>query len=183
MPPKGTIIEVEGQLRFSFDERWNAFKWDEAPEFIDGLQRHKGTQGVDIIAALDGRQLWLIEVKDPRAHRIEFKRKASDLHSVVAGKARDTLAGAFWSVDRLGNGRISKYLRVLLAETEKVGVALWWEGVDKVFVSMMQVEIERQLKWMNPKVLVTSRSLFGAREQTILQGVQVSSLRGAPARR
>src|SRR5580692_8886295 len=61
----------EGHLRFRFDSSWYAIKYDEHPDYRERIERLDGTKAVDFVAVHRDSQLFLIEVKDFRGHRIE----------------------------------------------------------------------------------------------------------------
>ena len=84
-----TVIR-EGKLTFSFSRNCAACKYDEWSFYRNLFQRAAdGTKAVDMICIENGA-VWLIEVKDYRQHR---QMRLIDLASVIARKARDTLAG------------------------------------------------------------------------------------------
>jgi len=65
-----TRIE-EGDLAFDFGDRWRVFKLDEHRDYRERVGKLEGTKAVDFLGVLDERELYLIEVKDFRGHRIE----------------------------------------------------------------------------------------------------------------
>lgn len=174
-------IEVEGQLRFSFERpAWSARKWDEEPAYLEGLQRFDG-KAVDIIATLNQRSLHLIEVKDPRGHWIEYRDRypVEELAGIVADKVRDTLAGLVFGRDRHPGEHLLVHLKTLFARDEKVLVVLWLESfaLQPALATTLKGLIEHRLRWLNPKVVVTSRALWPG-----LPGLTVESMQGAPWR-
>ena len=63
----------EGVLAFEFGERWKIFKLDEHSDYRERIGKIEGTKAVDFLGILDERELYLIEIKDFRQHRIETK--------------------------------------------------------------------------------------------------------------
>ena len=72
----------EGRLKFQFEEAFVPWKYDDS-SFAGGAK------GVDFLCHTKDT-LWLIEVKDYRAHE---RQKSQDLSEEVAEKVRDTLGG------------------------------------------------------------------------------------------
>lgn len=181
-PPRKTTIDVEGGLRFTFDERWLAVKWDDSPAYREGLHRLETTKAADIVAAVNRAVLWLVEVKDPRGFRTTFKEKAKDLHKITAAKTRDTLAGAIWSIGRDADDALTAMVRIwLTAKPMRIGVVLWLEGADAAQALAIKDGIESELRWLNPIVVVTNRTLLAAtKAKSHLEGMEVVSLPGAP---
>ena len=85
----------EGHLRFRFDDSWYAIKYDEHPDYRERIERLDGTKAVDFVAVHRDSQLFLIEVKDFRGHRIENqpRLREGELAIEVGQKVRDTVAG------------------------------------------------------------------------------------------
>ena len=80
----------EGSLTFSFNNDWQVIKYDDSSFHTKHFQRFAGgSKAVDFIA-FHGQELWLIEVKDYRAHP---RTKTIDLYEEIASKVRATLAG------------------------------------------------------------------------------------------
>lgn len=152
----------ESGLRLSFDRNWRVLKWDQHPAFIEGLQRHRHTGGVDFLA-LHGTAPYFIEIKSFREHRIENKGKfrTGELVDKIAGKVRDTIAGAVWAVHRgLADGEVTPILRHLFVRPEKFRVVFWLEEdpwprpADR---SVLQAKIKERLNWLSPHVLVSCK--------------------------
>ncbi|NJK31220.1 MAG: hypothetical protein HC927_01730 [Deltaproteobacteria bacterium] len=87
---------VEQNVLFTFDESWSCEKWDDCDVYRNGIAVLQGTQAVDFLG-VHGDSMYLIEVKDFRAHRIESKNVAGgEIHywsTEIACKVRDTIAG------------------------------------------------------------------------------------------
>lgn len=87
-----TVVR-EGLIELRFAEGWVASKYDEWPFYRDHVARGiEGTKAVDVVALALDSTLWLVEIKDYRAHG---RTKPMDLADEVAIKVRDTLAGIF----------------------------------------------------------------------------------------
>lgn len=83
---------TEGKLRFDFPVQWEATQYD-SWTFYDNQFANScgGNKAVDFLAYHPQQDcLWLIEVKDYRAHR---RAKPIHIWDEMAVKARDTLAG------------------------------------------------------------------------------------------
>lgn len=80
----------EGCLKFQFEEASIPWKYDDSSFYRNQFQSFAGgAKGVDFLCHTRNT-LWLIEVKDYRAHE---RQKSQDLSEEVAEKVRDTLAG------------------------------------------------------------------------------------------
>ena len=96
------MIEIEeGRLTFAFPDGWTAAKYDAWAFYRNQFQNVAGgCKAVDLLALGPNRTLWLIEVKDYRAHP---RTKVQDLPSEIAVKVRDTLAAllpaSVWAAD------------------------------------------------------------------------------------
>lgn len=174
-----SFVHDEGKLRFSFDGHWRVMKWDSHGAYIDGLQKFQTTKAVDFFGLYIGAP-WFIEVKDFRSHRIENKERltSGELAREVACKVRDTVAGMVWAYDRapLDQSDLKISLRSLINRGEKVPVVLWLEEdrpPQPALASALAEAIKRELIWLNPKVLVTCRSLA---ETAPIHGLAVMSL-------
>lgn len=175
-----TTIELEGRLRFDFDGTWKATKWDDAVEYRDGLSRHEGTRAVDIIGTRFESESWFVEGKDPRGHRIDYRPARAHVAELVAEKVRDTIAGASWSVGRFDNSLAPSMLKVLFVERQrKVFVVLWLEDIRAAEADAIGIQIGRELRWLNPKVIVTCRAL-ASQAGGAVPGLTVTSMRSAP---
>ncbi len=82
------LINV-GNLSFAFPGGWQVSQYDEWTFYRKSFGKMwDGIKGVDLIA-IDGKDVWLIEVKDYRQHP---RTKPSDLADEVARKVFCTLA-------------------------------------------------------------------------------------------
>lgn len=83
----------EGALTFRFPAGWQVKRYDDSSFYRERFQQIANSKSVDFVAYdPNAEALWLIEVKDYRAHPRE---KSVDLFGEVAQKVRDTLAGLF----------------------------------------------------------------------------------------
>jgi len=87
---------TEKKLTFNFPKAWLVNKYDEQSFYRKKVQKCRGTAAVDILA-LSETDLFLIEVKDFRMHRIENKKRIqhAELADEFAQKVRDTIAGLY----------------------------------------------------------------------------------------
>ena len=176
-----TVIAVEGRLRFTFERpTWEAVKWDVDPAYVHGLRRHDA-KAVDILATLRRSGLHLFEIKDPRGSEVEYRDRLPDaeLARTVAAKVRDTIAGLVFARDRHPSEHLQVHLQTLfIGRSERVSV-IWLEapGLEQARSIALASLIERNLRWLKPKVLVTSRALWQGRP-----GLTVESMQGAPWR-
>jgi hypothetical protein len=174
-----TLEINEGRLCFTFDGDWSVMKWDGHPAYAGGIQRLAGTKAVDFLGLYQGEP-WFIEVTDFRERRIETKHQltSGQLVDEVACKVRDTLAGVVWACGRapLDDRKLASFVRPLVNRSGKVPVVVWLEG-DPVptthELNALRDRIRQSLLWLNPRVLVTCRSLA---EDQPLPGLSVTSL-------
>ncbi len=174
-----TVEIDEARLRFAFDADWRVLKWDRHPAYAEGIQRLPGTKAVDFVG-LHQSKPWFIEVTDFRGHRIETKHQVTSgqLVDEVVCKVRDTLAGLVYACGRTPDHEhiLSQLVFPLVNRSEKVPVVVWMEGdrlPDAAERSNLKHAIERRLRWLNSKVLVTCRTLA---ENDPLPGLSVTSL-------
>ncbi len=178
MPP--IRIAIEGRLAFEFDSQsWVAVKWDDEVSYHQGLRRLDAT-AVDILATQHRAEVYLIEVKDPRGHWTEYRDNNPNekLADIVASKVRDTVSGLVYARDRVPGAHLDLHLKSLFhGRKVRPSVIFWLEGDDvaPALATTLTGLIERRLRWLNPKVIVTSRRLWRG-----LSGLTVRSLAGAP---
>jgi hypothetical protein len=162
MPNRPTEI-TEGRLVLTFDANWVALKWDEHDAYRRGLQRFQHTAAVDVLAVLHDDILWLFELKDPRDHRVAYRPQRAELDVTVANKVRDTFAALAWAHGRgFDDPTVARYLRHLAAvrDGRKVVVVLWLEDADEAQALAFKEQLQRNLKWLNPRVIVTNQRLL-----------------------
>ncbi len=160
-----TRIE-EGFLAFDFDERWHVFKFDDHRDYQKMKDVLEGTKAIDFLGILE-RELYLIEVKDFREHRIETKDKLSsgELAIEVAQKVRDSLACI------MGAHRTSTtpehwhpYVTLLCGRNTTIKIVLWLEHDlpshpeprKKALASVSTKVFKQRLTWLTSRVLVCS---------------------------
>jgi hypothetical protein len=174
----------EGRLRFQFDDSWFVIKYDEHSDYRERIEHLDGTKAVDFVAVRANSELFLIEVKDLRGHRIENRDrlKGGELAIEVGQKVRDTIAGIVAAHHR-GNeedwGRVVE--RLGCGETP-VRVLLWLEhdlppgprGRRQNQASVLIDKLKKQLNWLTPRVLVVS-----LRTGETPAGLQATNLPGA----
>jgi hypothetical protein len=170
----------EDDLRFSFDGDWVVVKWDAHAAYTDGLQRFPGTKAVDFLGLFMDAP-WFIEVKDFRSHRIENKDRlqSGDLAREVGEKVRDTLAALAWACGRdgLNQNNVHQLLGRLVNRDTKVPVVLWLEEdrpASPAECSTLAQLIKREIRWLNPKVLIAHRAAEPP------QGLTVTDVPGPP---
>jgi hypothetical protein len=178
-------FEIEGRLKFAFDpKRWIAVKWDEDQAFVAGIGKVKTARAIDLLALLNRSTLYLIEVKDPRGYRIQYKKTLSsdEIIDIVATKVRDTIAGLPWARDRVESDHLRPFLRALFIERPvRVVVVLWLEGADPLQALSIKGPLEKRLSWLKPTIHVLNRTLIAANPD-VLSGLDVTSMPGALAR-
>ncbi len=175
-------LQIEQRLEFEFQSGWKAVKWDDDAAFRKGLARCSDAKAIDVLATYGEHTPYLIEVKDPRGYKIQYRdaMTADELAALVAAKVRDTIAGLVYAQDREKTDHVLVHLKSLLRDrTTRPWVILWLEGIeaDPPFATTLTSLIEKKLSWLKPKVWVTSRKLWKGRE---LPGMSVRSLSGAP---
>ncbi len=174
---------TEGRLHFAFDDDWNVVKWDRHVAYTGGIHRLPGTKAVDFVGIHHSKP-YFIEVTDFREHRIDTKHQLTtdQLVDEVADKVRDTLAGVIWACRRpaLDQGDLLVPLVGALVDqrqrSEKAAVIVWLERdapSSEPELSTLEGRIKQRLRWLNPKVLVTNRSVA---ERKPLPGLAVTSL-------
>ena len=102
----------EGQLQFTFKERWRASQFDRWSFYRKQFQKigrvenvcgkcnarsNQGIKAIDILAIQPGSCCWCIEIKD---YRQNARTKSIDLADEVAIKIRDSLAAIFAAAAR-----------------------------------------------------------------------------------
>ncbi len=130
-----------------------------------------GIKGVDIVAIASNktdsrkRVLWLIEVKDYRAHT---RTKPSELAHEVAAKVRDSLAGLFVASMRANDTNEKKFAQPVL-KSSAVRIVLHLEQPTRhsrlfpqvVDPSNIQKKLRKLLKGVDPHVQVVDLQNHG----------------------
>lgn len=172
----------EGNLGFEFDDRqWRVLKFDDHPDYRKRMEKVDETKAVDFVGVLNEQELFLIEVKDFRQHRIETKEKLSsgELAVELAQKTRDSIAcmvGAYHTSSTPGDWQ--PFTQLLCNKDKQVKVALWLEHDlpqhsqqrKKVLASVQTKLFKPKLAWLTRRVLVCGSQKEG------LPGLRVSNL-------
>lgn len=159
----------EGSLHFIFDDGiWaDVVKYDETKDY-QKIALTPQTKGVDFVGnsgLSDDHDLWFIEVKDYKTHRIESKEKIPALDETVHHKVKDTIAGIIGGARNSTHDREiwAAFAQVLNTPKQKVRAVLWMEedeGPDymakrrSVARNTLTSNLERKLKWLTASVLV-----------------------------
>jgi len=159
-----TRIE-EGRLAFEFGERWNVFKLDKHRYYQKRMEKLDETKAVDFLAILDEAELYLIEIKDFRGHRIENKNRLTEGRLAIecAQKVRDSLAciiGASRNSSDYKHWR--PYQKLLCDRNRKIKIILWLEydlpinyrQRQKINASISSKVIKQKLIWLTNYILV-----------------------------
>ncbi|MFC1974895.1 hypothetical protein ACFLXQ_00685 [Chloroflexota bacterium] len=163
-----TRIE-EGYLAFEFGQRWNVTKLDEHRDYRERIEKLEGTKAVDFVGILDKRDLYLIEVKDFRGHRIKNKDRLlkGKLPIEVAQKVRDSLAciiGAYHTSNEPEYWQ--SHVKLLCDRHRNIKVVLWLENDplpshrplrQKTRASIRGKVFKRKLVWLTSHVLVCGK--------------------------
>lgn len=156
----------ESGLDFTFGDAWEMVEqWDAHAAYHGGLRRFEGTRAVDFVGVMHG-EVYLIEVKSFRQHRIENKPRLASgaLAEEVADKVRDTLAGVVWAEDRAREHRhfLQGVLRPIFITDRHPRVVLWLEEdlpprpADR---SALASIIKTRLRWLTRRVMVVDRTI------------------------
>lgn len=173
-------IRIEGRLEFEFErETWTAVKWDDEASYHEGLRKIDAA-AIDILATQYRSAIYLIEIKDPRGFWTEYRDRNPNerLAEIIASKVRDTVSALVYARDRTPGNHLESHLKSLFHERNaRPFVVFWLEGaeIEPALATTLTGLIERRLKWLNPRVLVTSRRLWKG-----LPGLTICSLAGAP---
>jgi hypothetical protein len=173
---------VEGFLSFHFDDTWHAVKWDNHDAYRSGVERI-GKRAVDFCGLRSG-DLFLIEVKDFRGHRIQNKDRLTggeeeDLATEVAHKVCDTVAGLVGACrTRVTEEDTFRPFGDGLASTKAdVRVILWLEADPALYAATRATladRLKKKLRWLTYKVTVAS-----TREAVQPPGLTVANRKGA----
>lgn len=120
---------TEGLLRLDFPLGWRAEKYDKTGHYIHHVQSLAESKAVDIVALSPAPNacIWLIEVKDYRAHP---RVKDLDFFDEIASKVRDSLAGLLLAQQRPEAGTLHT-LSMALSHDVKLRVAVHLEQTHK----------------------------------------------------
>lgn len=160
------VVDVDG-LRFDFPDGWSPSKCDDWSFYRNQWSRMwNGIKSIDLLAVDHEKTVWLIEVKDYRAHA---RTKTIDLAEEVAHKAFDTLAAMLPAKLSANDGDESgmagavlaaKKLRVVLhIEQPKKHSALRPRAINPLDV---QQDLRRLVKPIDAHPFVAESSRMGS---------------------
>ncbi len=149
---------VDG-IEFRFPEGWETAKYDDWVFYRNKFQSvGDGQKAVDIAAKDPDNALWLIEVKDYKAHR---RTKVTDMADEVAMKVRDTMAGLLASAvnaDGYEKTLAKKFIRinririVLQLEQPRAHSKLFPRVIDPAGVKQ---KLRKSVRAIDPHPIVT----------------------------
>jgi hypothetical protein len=162
---------VEGYQQFSFDDdRWVVFKYDDETAYRKRIGELSGTKAVDFVGMHNG-DLFLIEVKDFRNHRIENQARltSGDLAIESGQKIRDTVAGIIGAYRTSDPQKWSEFARSMTDSRKAIRVVVWLEydlpekyiQREKVRASVETAIYKQKLSWLTSRVLVTNQANNG----------------------
>lgn len=162
---------VEGVLAFEFGHNWVVEKLDEHAAYRDRIQKLHGTKAVDFFGVYGGDELYFVEVKDFRGHRIENKERLQDgkLAIELGEKVRDSIA-CIVGVHRTANSMEEvwkRYASLLCNKQKALKVRLWLEydlpnhsnQKRKALASVSTHVFKSKLTWLTSNVLVCNSQL------------------------
>ena len=164
--PEGGLVLVAG-------DGWALLKWDDSDAYRKGISRlngeldgrAEGTKALDFVGVSGQGDLYLIELKDFRGHRIENKlRQAGELPLEVALKVRDTLAGVLGAArEPMASDEIAAVVNALLRVRASIRVIVCVAEdlpIDRrkqdVIASERLSQLKKRLSWFTRKVFVAS---------------------------
>jgi hypothetical protein len=164
----GIVVWEEGNLRFEFSARWQVVKLDQHVQYRQGIEKLDGTKAVDFVGLFDQRDLYFIEVKDFRGHRIENKQRlrSGELAIEMGQKVRDSLACLVAGCRATTNENLWQPLaqRVVRKDT-LIRVVLWLEqdlpaqqlqrsqkAQDVIFLK----QVKAKVGWLTNRVAVVA---------------------------
>lgn len=159
-----TIFD-EGNLRFQFGERWQVIKLDDSDVYRMGIEHIDGTKAVDFVGILDEQEIYLIEVKDFRGHRIENKNRVlkGELLIEVAQKVRDSVA-CIVATSRTHNEPFWNLVNQLFRDARKqLRIVLWFESdqsphfrqQSRIKAAMRIGTLNENLRWLSCRPIIT----------------------------
>lgn len=189
-----STVFVEGNLRLEFGRGWKIIKYDAADSWYRRCIERQldGTKAVDFLGVFGSRQLFFIEVTDPRAHPITFKNTATkrSLDIETVAKVRDTIAGVVGALrtDRQSSDW-STFHSTLIDRNSAVKVVLWYEphalgSVDvrlkrkKAELDTVTKHLKRTARWLTREALAVCAETYG----NVPPELTVTSLSGAHPR-
>lgn len=169
----------EEYQRFIFNDNWTVIKYDDDPAYRERIGKLSKTKSLDFIGLYDN-DLYLIEVKDYRNHRIPNQPRLikGELAIILGQKVRDTIAGIIGAYRTSNPQKWDGFAHNLIDRNRVIRVVLWLEydmpphpeGRRKVRASVENKVFKKQLKWLTGQVIVVNQS------DNILPGVDVQNL-------
>lgn len=165
---------TESRLDFTFDDNWRVELWDQQPAYRapGAFSALEGTAACDFIGMHAVAGAFLIEVKNftDYHHANKHKLESDAWAETLAGKVRDTLAGAFWTRGRAGDRApvadlIAGTIDSLIQAPPALTVVFWVDdrpALKPADAVALRTAIRRYLKpWFKlRKVVVTSCAYF-----------------------
>lgn len=156
----------ESRVLFKFDENYwlKVIKYDDSKDYHKVSDSVTGTKGVDFVASTSN-QIYLIEIKNYRSHRILSKSKIKELDLQLAQKVRDTLAGIVGGIRNSTHQQADwKHFLELLIDTEcSLHILLWMEEdtppgkLQKSARGIMSRRLKQRLSWLSSNVMVINK--------------------------
>lgn len=175
-----TTVIMEGDIEFRFGESWTVLKYDESPEYENGIRKlsgvwkidkkgkkhFRGAKGVDILGS-QARTLTFIEVKDFRkATGDRESRIQHELPFEIGFKACDTVAGVVGGARDVSTAAFQGFAKMLIDASSPVEVILWLEEPPvtsktellqrKSRLSAATNTLKRCCTWLTDRVLVVN---------------------------
>jgi hypothetical protein len=169
----------EGHLTFEFGERWEVCKLDDHPDYRNRIENLDGTKAVDFLGILDETELYFIEVKDFRGHRIENKERLSqgELPIEVGQKVRDSLACIIAAYHTSSTPEDwQPFANLLCKRQSSIKVVIWLEygplptyprQKQKTFASISTKKFKQKLTWLTNRVQVCQLDINGLPDVTV----------------
>lgn len=165
-----TDIEVDS-LRFTFPPAWNVSKYDEWAFYRNQFSKMwSAIKAVDLIA-VNGQDIWLIEVKDYRRYP---RTKSIDLADEIAQKLFCTLAAMLPAKVNASSLEEQQFAQCVM-NRQRLRVVLHLEQPkqhSKLFPrainpSNIQIQLRRIIKPIDPRPVVVESSQMQGLEWTV----------------
>lgn len=176
-----TTVIKEGDIEFRFGDSWTVLKYDESPEYKNGIEKlsgvwkvdkdgkkhSRGCKGVDILCSRAGT-LTFIEVKDFRKATGDRESRIQDeLPFEIGFKACDTVAGVVGGARNVPATAVQGFAQMLIDASFPVEVILWMEEPPvtsepaellrrKSRLSTATSRLKQCCKWLTDRVLVVN---------------------------
>lgn len=159
-------IEIREQnLLFTFEDSWQVVKLDGHRAYRNGLGKLAESKAVDFLG-IHQNQLYFIEAKDFRGHRIENQQRlhSGQLSTEIGQKVRDSVACIVAAHRQSGNSEWQPYLKILRDQRKLVKVVVWLEydlpanpyTRKKDTASIATKVFKKKLRWLTTTVLVAN---------------------------